>query len=140
MSWAPWASLVTQLWANADWLEQQWSVGPIPADGVGKEIIIRTSTDLHTGVCFGNRCHVVMPDCLPAAVICCAAGCVLCCCKWHCPVRLWASANWLDQDLTDGPIPADGVAKEIIVRTSTDQQTGAFFCLGRLVYRCTGLV
>jgi hypothetical protein len=47
--WAPWASLVTRLWSDADWLEQEWSVGPIPADGVGKEIIIRTTTDLQTG-------------------------------------------------------------------------------------------
>jgi hypothetical protein len=49
-TWAPWASLVTRLWAGADWLEQEWTVGPIPAgDGVGKEIIIRSSTDLQSG-------------------------------------------------------------------------------------------
>jgi hypothetical protein len=48
-SWAPWASLVTRLWSGADWIEQEWTVGPIPADGVGKEITVRTSTDLQTG-------------------------------------------------------------------------------------------
>ncbi|KAF6264318.1 hypothetical protein COO60DRAFT_1634484 [Scenedesmus sp. NREL 46B-D3] len=48
-SWAPWASLITRLWAGADWLEQEWTVGPVPADGVGKEIIVRASTDLQSG-------------------------------------------------------------------------------------------
>jgi hypothetical protein len=46
---APWAHLVTRLWAQSDALEQEWTVGPIPvADGLGKEVILRTTTNLST--------------------------------------------------------------------------------------------
>jgi hypothetical protein len=38
-----------RLWAGAECLEQEWTVGPIPADGVEMEIVVRTSTDLKTG-------------------------------------------------------------------------------------------
>jgi hypothetical protein len=36
---------------------QEWTVGPIPtADNVGKEVIVRTSTDLRTGTQSGLWC------------------------------------------------------------------------------------
>lgn len=59
-TWAPWASLTTRLWKGADWLEQEWSVGPIPAaDGVGKEIVVRTATDLASG----EMCKIASDTC-----------------------------------------------------------------------------
>jgi hypothetical protein len=55
--WAPWAHLVTRLWAQSDALEQEWTVGPIPVgDGLGKEVILRTSTNLST--CEYGMSHV----------------------------------------------------------------------------------
>eukprot|EP00775_Hariotina_reticulata_P012333 gene12333-12466_t len=48
--WADWAVLTTRLWRGAAWIDQEWTVGPIPgADGEGREIIIRTTTNLSTG-------------------------------------------------------------------------------------------
>jgi hypothetical protein len=57
--WADWAVLTTRLWRGAAWLDQEWTVGPIPvADGQGREIIIRTTTNLTTGrtFCPGTGC------------------------------------------------------------------------------------
>lgn len=46
-----WAYLTTRLWAGADHIEQQWTVGPIPnaENGLGREIISRIQTTLSTG-------------------------------------------------------------------------------------------
>lgn len=53
--WASWGSVTTRLWAGAGWLEQEWTVGPIPtADGRGREVAVRTSTSLATGA----RCRL----------------------------------------------------------------------------------
>jgi alpha-mannosidase len=59
-SWAPWASLVTRLWAGADWLDQEWTVGPIPADGFGKEIVVRTHTDMQSGQWMQRVCCALL--------------------------------------------------------------------------------
>jgi hypothetical protein len=54
-----------RLWSNADWLDQEWTAAPIPADGVGKEIIVRTSTDLQTSgsVICGMPCALEVSVC-----------------------------------------------------------------------------
>ena len=55
--WSTWASQVYRLWAGVDYVEVEWSVGPIPIkdecdwnpkDGCswGKEIISRYTTDI----------------------------------------------------------------------------------------------
>lgn len=49
-TWSDWASLTTRLVSGSAWLHQEWTVGPIPlGDHVGKEIVVRTSTDMETG-------------------------------------------------------------------------------------------
>jgi len=51
--WTDWAVLTTRLWrVGAAWLDQEWTVGPLPVgeDGWGREVIIRTMTNLSTGV------------------------------------------------------------------------------------------
>ncbi len=48
-TFSPWASQVVRLWAGSAEVEFEWTVGPIPfADGLGKEVIARYSTDLAT--------------------------------------------------------------------------------------------
>lgn len=52
-TWAPWLVQVTRLFANADHIESEFMVGPIPfADGMGKEVISRYSTSLDSGSSF----------------------------------------------------------------------------------------
>lgn len=54
-TWTSWASLTTRLVAGSGLLHQEWTVGPIPVDDdVGKEVIVRTSTDLQNGKGLGT--------------------------------------------------------------------------------------
>jgi len=60
--WADWAVLTTRLWRGAAWLDQEWTVGPIPVeDGQGREVIIRTTANLTTGRTIFPRYWVLKP-------------------------------------------------------------------------------
>jgi hypothetical protein len=63
--WASGASLTTRLWAGSVDLDQEWTIGPLPGlgqglganmsqglagDDTGHEVVLRTLTDLQTGV------------------------------------------------------------------------------------------
>lgn len=49
-SFSDWAHLTTRLGADSDVLDMEWTVGPIPGgDNLGKEVVLRISTDLATG-------------------------------------------------------------------------------------------
>ncbi|KAK3086623.1 hypothetical protein FSP39_021156 [Pinctada imbricata] len=46
---SPWVSTVTRLYNDAQYLETEWTVGPIPTeDGIGKEVISKYCSDLKT--------------------------------------------------------------------------------------------
>ncbi|KAK3085464.1 hypothetical protein FSP39_003781 [Pinctada imbricata] len=50
---SPWVSMVTRLYNDAQYLETEWTVGPIPTqDGIGREVISKFCSDLKTEATF----------------------------------------------------------------------------------------
>ncbi len=40
----PWAKLTTRIWKDAEFLEVEWTAGPLPfQDGLGHELVVRPS-------------------------------------------------------------------------------------------------
>ena len=67
-SFGDWASLTTRLYSGSDNMDVVWTVGPIMKDdGVGREVVVRWSSNLTSG------------GCLLMAPLACLAGCVLPC-------------------------------------------------------------
>jgi hypothetical protein len=66
-SFGNWASLTTRLYSGADHMEVEWTVGPIKKDdGLGREVVVRWSSNLSSGAWLVLCC----------AVLCCCCGCL----------------------------------------------------------------
>jgi len=130
-SWSDWAALTTRLYAGSNTLEQvgvctchvmscDVSVcgrGGKGGKGIAMFMCAYGACLVGRGVLQSQLCkksrRLATDDYHDSLMLCCA---VLCCAVLCCVVL---------QEWTIGPIPvADGIGKEVIVRTTTDLQTG----------------